>query len=187
MSGVTGQAQGSEPCSSAKSAPLYAATTPGRCSAGDTSTRVTLACAIGLRSTAMCSIPANWLLSVHCVCPVTSLASSLPSRRRPTSRAVSGAEIWSAASTATTPGSISDMCRPLRTGARHLRGRLLDGVHDVLVARAAAEVALDALPDLVLGRVRVVTQEVGGGHDHARRAVATLQRVALVERRLQRM
>ena len=36
--------------------------------------------------------------------------------------------------------------------ARHLRRGVLDGVDDVLIAGAAAEVARDALADLVLGR-----------------------------------
>ena len=77
MSSVTGQAQGSMPAGSARSAPLNAATTPGRSSAADTSTRVIRACAIGLRRIAMCSMPGSVMLSVHVVRPVISRASSL--------------------------------------------------------------------------------------------------------------
>ena len=56
-----------------------------------------------------------------------------------------------------------------------------------MVAGAAAEVARERLADLLLGRVRVALQQVGRGHDHARRAVAALQAVVLPERLLQRV
>ena len=62
-----------------------------------------------------------------------------------------------------------------------------DRLHDVLVAGAAAEVALEPVADLVLGGVRVLAQQVEAGHDHARGAVAALQPVGLVERLLQRV
>src|SRR6476660_10296160 len=57
ISGVTGQAQGMEPCSSAKSRPEKTATTPGDDCAAVRSTLVIFACATGLRTTARCSIP----------------------------------------------------------------------------------------------------------------------------------
>ena len=85
MSGVTGQAQGRLPCSAAKSAPEYAAMTPGACRAALRSTRVIRACAIGLRTNAMCISPGSWMLSVQVVCPVTSRASSLRARALPIS------------------------------------------------------------------------------------------------------
>ena len=50
ISGVTGQAQGRLPCSSAKSAPEKAAMTPGDYRARLTSTRVIRAWANGLRT-----------------------------------------------------------------------------------------------------------------------------------------
>ena len=81
MSGVTGQAQGSDPCSAAKSAPEYAAMTPGASVAADTSTEVIRACACGLRRNATCSSPGRVMLSVQLVWPVISLASSLRCRR----------------------------------------------------------------------------------------------------------
>ena len=52
--------------------------------AAETSTRVIRACAIGLRSTAMCSMPGRTMLSVQFVLPVTSRASSLRSSGWPT-------------------------------------------------------------------------------------------------------
>src|SRR5919107_1927051 len=63
----------------------------------------------------------------------------------------------------------------------------LDGLHDVLVARAAAQVPFQAFPDLPLRRVGILLQEADGGHDHARRAITALQTVRLVESLLHRM
>jgi hypothetical protein len=63
----------------------------------------------------------------------------------------------------------------------------LDGLDDVLVARAAAQVPFQTFSYLLLGRVRILLQEADGGHDHARRAVAALQPVRLVEGLLHRM
>src|SRR5919109_5535986 len=66
--------------------------------------------------------------------------------------------------------------------------RRVDGLDDVLVAGAAAEVALEPAPDLVIGEpVAVRAEELGAGHDHPRRAEAALERVVLPERLLERM
>src|SRR5919109_1713592 len=66
--------------------------------------------------------------------------------------------------------------------------RLVDGLDDVLVAGAAADVALEPVPDLGLGQpVAVRTEELDAGHDHPRRAEAALERVALPEGLLERM
>src|SRR6059036_3419349 len=56
---------------------------------------------------------------------------------------------------------------------------------DVLVAGAAAEIALERVPDLGVARMRVLTQQVGGGHDHSRGAEPALQSVFVPERLLQ--
>ena len=61
---------------------------------------------------------------------------------------------------------------------------VLHGLDDVVVPGAAAQVAVDAVADLLLGRIRVLRQQVDGRHDHAWRAVAALQAVALLEGRL---
>src|SRR5882672_754330 len=66
-------------------------------------------------------------------------------------------------------------------------GRLLHGLYDVLVAGAAAQVALEPVPDLVLRRVRIALEQVRGSHDHAGCAEAALQGVLLVERLLHRV
>src|SRR3954454_1634853 len=61
------------------------------------------------------------------------------------------------------------------------------GLDDVVVARAAAEVAGERLADLLLARVRVLGQQVRPRHDHPRRAVAALEPVVLPERLLERV
>src|SRR5439155_27060606 len=63
----------------------------------------------------------------------------------------------------------------------HGLGALLDRLDDVLVARAAAEVAIEPFADLGFGGVRVVLHQVDRAHHHARRAEAALQPMALVE------
>src|SRR5580765_8465797 len=68
-----------------------------------------------------------------------------------------------------------------------LARRLLDRLHDVHVARAAAEVAADPRPDLLLVGLRVLLQEPGRLHDHARRTEAALETVLVPERLLERV
>src|SRR3989440_8188462 len=66
--------------------------------------------------------------------------------------------------------------------------RRVDGLDDVLVAGAAADVALEPAPDLRLGEpVAVRAEELDAGHDHPRGAEATLERVVLPEGLLERM
>ena len=71
--------------------------------------------------------------------------------------------------------------------ALHVRSGGQDRLDDVVVARAAADVALEPLAHLVLARVGVLLQQVGGAHQHAGRAEAALQAVMLAERLLQRV
>src|SRR5215210_7185707 len=97
------------------------------------------------------------MLSVQLARPVTRAGSSLRSTPPPTN--------FSGASVTCLPP-----LRGLRSPVRMLLDEL-DGLHDVLVAGAAAEVPFEALPYLLLRRVRVLLQETNGGHDHARRAV----------------
>src|SRR5437773_2372496 len=65
--------------------------------------------------------------------------------------------------------------------------RVLDRLDDVLVARAAAQVAGHPVADLLLRRARVLLQQPVRAGDHPGRAVAALQAVLLRERLLQRM
>src|SRR5438309_3495085 len=73
-----------------------------------------------------------------------------------------------------------------RRGAHRL-GRGLNRLDDVDVAGTPAEVAFEALADLVFRRVRVLLQQVGRGHDETGRAVAALQAVLVPEGLLDRM
>src|ERR1700730_8284858 len=75
----------------------------------------------------------------------------------------------------------------LGPGTVHRLGRGLNGLDDVHVPRAPAEIAFEALADLVLVRVRVLVEEVGGGHDEAGSAVPALEAVLIPERLLQWM
>src|SRR5215218_677213 len=61
-----------------------------------------------------------------------------------------------------------------------------DRVDDVPVTRAAADVALEALADLLRRRLRVLAQQSSGAHQHPGGAVAALERVTVAERLLQR-
>src|ERR687894_1499860 len=121
-----------------------------------------------------CSIPGSVMLSVQVARPVTRAGSSLRSTPPPTN--FSGAWV-------TLPPlgcRVPDQLVPMLLDE-------LDGLHDVLVARAAAQVPFQAFPYLLLRRVGILLQEADGGHDHARRAVAALQTVRLVESLLHRM
>src|SRR5258708_27332596 len=62
-----------------------------------------------------------------------------------------------------------------------------DRFDDVLVARAATQVAVEAAANLGFGRVGVVAQELVDGDDHAWRAEAALQPMFFPERLLDRM
>src|SRR5207248_4104622 len=68
---------------------------------------------------------------------------------------------------------------PPRRG--QLLGGLLHRLDDVVVARAAADVALEAVADLLLGGLRVLVEQRAGGDDHPRRAEAALQAVLVPE------
>ena len=87
MSSVIGHTIGRGPAhSSARSAPLHAPITPGISSALDTSTFVTRACANGLRTSAMWTMPCRVMLSTKLPCPCNRDASSLRRTGCPTYR-----------------------------------------------------------------------------------------------------
>src|SRR5215218_2335774 len=72
----------------------------------------------------------------------------------------------------------------------HGVGRVVDGLLDVRVARAPAEVAADHVVDLLLGqlgRVVALVEARGDRDEEARCAEPALQRVALAEGLLDRM
>ena len=68
-----------------------------------------------------------------------------------------------------------------RGAGSHQRRRLANRGDDVVVARAAADVALDRVADLFVARVGVAGEEVGCGHDHAGCAEPALEAVLLPE------
>src|ERR1700736_1693600 len=76
-------------------------------------------------------------------------------------------------------------CRGRR--GRELRGGLLHGFDDVLIAGAAAEVARQRVADRGFVGVGGVLEQDGGRHEHPRRAEAALETVAVPERLLQRV
>src|SRR3954465_8505734 len=79
------------------------------------------------------------------------------------------------------------MACPVCESRRRQAGSLLDGPHDVLVASAAADVSVEPVANLLLGRFGVVLQDLNGGHDHPRRAVTALKAVTVAKRLLHRM
>lgn len=72
----------------------------------------------------------------------------------------------------------------LHRAAASLLRRVLNGLDDVLIARAAAEISLERMADLALGRVRIPIEERASGHDHAWSAVAALEAMHLPEAHL---
>src|SRR6478735_4133544 len=134
--------------SSASSAPLNTASTPSRGRASAQSTDLISACGCGERSTAACSMPGGLRSLVNVALPVSSAGSS----RRLTSR-------------------------PIHVRVSTAIGCPLDGVDDVLVARAPAEVAGQRGADLLLVGLRVALEQLGGGDQHPGRAEAALEAV----------
>src|SRR5262245_61858572 len=82
--------------------------------------------------------------------------------------------------------SLARLCR-LLLGSGHRVGGPLDGLHDVVVPRAAAQVAFELVPDLLFGGLGVPLEHLVSGHDHARGAEPALQAVLLPEPLLDRM
>src|SRR5512142_118579 len=69
----------------------------------------------------------------------------------------------------------------LRLRLAHGGARVLDRLHDVHVAGAAAEVPRDRLADLLFRRIRVRLEQCDARHHHPRRAEPALKAVLLVE------
>ena len=63
--------------------------------------------------------------------------------------------------------------------------RQLDGIEDLLITRAAADIAAEALLDFLAVSERIGAQRGGRRHYHAGNAVAALARARLVKRPLQ--
>src|SRR5262245_18062448 len=74
-----------------------------------------------------------------------------------------------------------------RSGSLQSLRRVKRGRYDALIAGAAAEIARDRYAHLLLGRVRIVAQELGQRDQHPGRAEAALQAVIVAECLLQRI
>src|SRR5713226_4073485 len=85
------------------------------------------------------------------------------------------------------PSSLAVAMIALSLLRRHLLGGVLNGLDDIVVARAAAEIAVELVPDLFLRRLGIALEELRRRHDHARRAEAALQPVLLPEGVLDRV
>src|SRR5215813_666343 len=57
----------------------------------------------------------------------------------------------------------------------------------MLITRTAAEVTFESVADLGVGGIRIIRQELLGGHDHSRRTESALQSVLVPEGLLQRV
>src|SRR5215470_10994638 len=84
-------------------------------------------------------------------------------------------------------GSVARLGAGRGVGAADLGTGGLNGLHDVHVAGAAADVAGDRPPDLVVAGVRVAGQQRRADQHHPGGAEAALQAVVLLERRLDRV
>ena len=63
----------------------------------------------------------------------------------------------------------------------------MDGLHNVLITGAAAEVPLQSVPDFFVAGIRISFQDLCRCHNHSGRAVAALQAVVFPETFLHRM
>src|SRR5260370_11750604 len=75
------------------------------------------------------------------------------------------------------------LTRAYRSGRRctHLFSSILDSTHDILIACAAADIALQTFAYLGFGRVGIILEQLVRGHNHTRSAETTFQAVLLPE------
>src|SRR5690554_2734768 len=66
-------------------------------------------------------------------------------------------------------------------------GSGLNRSDNVVIASAATDVSLQTLSNLFFSRLGVILQEIGGGQNHARSAVAALETMFFPESLLQRV
>src|SRR5262249_145934 len=85
------------------------------------------------------------------------------------------------------PGGGGTRPAPTRLSLGHLRRSVFHCIHDMLVPRASAEIALEPLTNLSLIRLRMLLQQSTRRHDHPGRAIAALQTMVLPETLLHRM
>src|SRR3990167_8602483 len=146
--------------SGTRSFPVMTASTPFTASALLVSMPLMWACAYGLRTMSRWSMPGSFTSSTYLPRPRMKRASSLR------------LTLW--------PMPPSSTAIPLRPFPLLLRG-VLDGLHDVHVAGAAAEVPGDGLADPRLARILLLLEERDRGHHHPGGAEPALEAVLLVE------
>src|SRR5580765_4716709 len=153
------------------SAAVSTARTPGSALALLVSMRMILACACGLRRSFASSMPRGLMSATYWTWPVTLSAPSARGMERPTPLTSRVVFMIAMAS------SLSSGC-----GGRGLG----DGGHHGRVTGAAAEVAGNAVADLVFGGVRILSEQRRGRHEDTRDAESTLRHTLLHERVLER-
>src|SRR5262245_12375580 len=175
--------------------PRRTATTPGTRSASLVSTRTILACATWLRWSFAKSMRGSARSSANRVAPAHFASPSTLRGDLPISARARGAR---SPATICLPrggrlaGGVArrGLDRALDRGellAAQLRGGALHGLEDLEVARAPAEVAREALADLVARRGRRVVEQGLRRAEEPRRAVAALGGVQIRERLLERV
>src|SRR5690348_16672018 len=160
----------------ANSAPVSTATTPGILLASEASMPLMRARACGERTNTARASPGRTTSSVYWPLPVMKRMSSF----RRTAAPIPVALMAVSSQLTVIPTSAG--------GSRAPPSPLSHGLRDVVVARAAAQIAVALLADRVLVEVIAITaHDVERGHGHARRAVAALEAVMLAESLLHRV
>src|SRR6185295_15108652 len=150
------------------------ALTPGSASAFQVSIETMRACGCGLRSTRPMSWPGR--------------LKSAPKRARPVTLSTPSGRIWRVP---TKPPFVCPLVCPfvsaMSLALSHSRGCVHHRAHDLVIARAPAQVAGQPVAHLGLRRVGRLLEQGLAGHQHARGADAALERGALQELLLQRV
>src|SRR5215207_8040895 len=162
----------------ARSAPVTTATTPGSAAAAEVSMDAMRAWGTGLRRTAACSIRGRTMSSTKRPAPRRKRSSSLRRSECPMPP-IPGGVAWVVGC------SVVVIVALLALGGGGRRSgmyrRPAHRLHDVHVARAAAQVPGDGPADLVLAGVGVAVKQRPADQHHRRRAEPALQAVALLE------
>jgi hypothetical protein len=69
----------------------------------------------------------------------------------------------------------------------YLLSRILNRLNDIVIPRTSAEIPFKRMANIIFGWLRIVLQQIGGGHYHAGCAETALQSVAFLKSFLQRM
>src|SRR3990172_1789721 len=184
------------------SSAVITANPPGSSFASLTSMLTMRAWAWGLRRMAQWSIPGSSTSSCICARPVTSNGLSTRFIGLPTHfGSVTGRSSMDFRISTIAPSSLEirfvrrltagNPMNELSPGPVPGPGLLVDGdmhgLQNLLIARAAADVPAQGLPDLLLAWVGIPLKQLENGHQEPRRTVAALKAVPLYEGLLQRM